>query len=537
MSVFAAASLPVFAAGNHERREDSSGAAPDWLRDGVIYQIFPDRFFNGRKANDVQSNSYTYAGNPTIHRKWGASPKAKTGEDQGLIFFGGDLSGIRKKLSYIKKSVGANIVYMTPIFKSPSNHKYDTSDYDAVDPAFGSNKDLSTLSQQIHKSCHGQKGYLILDGVFNHTGDSHYWFGKRDAQARTCGAFQSLQSPYRDFYTFMKWPDQYARFMTFDSLPKLNFGSDEVKRKIFSTPDSVAQRYLASPYHIDGWRLDAAKHADVNDGQGENESNHTIWREFRQAIKQANVQATIIGEFWGNAKAWTADGDQWDSVTNFEGFTQPVSQWITGKTYTGELAPYSVSQFDAQLKLTREYYPFDVQQLLSNHLSNHDISRFAERAGGDIRKTKLAMIFQMTYIGVPTIYYGDEYGMTGDSEQGNRKSMDWTRARAHNPAVSLCRKLVCIRAKHQALRCGQFTTLRTDDSSKIYSFARATAAETIVIVLNNDALVQSVNISMANFNVADGTKLYDELNDRRLQVRNGHVTVTTPPYFLSLIHI
>lgn len=501
----------------------------------MIYQVFPDRFFNGDKNNDVQTNSYTHAGRPTVRREWNESPKGKDGEDQGQIFFGGDLKGIRKKLSYIRKTVGANIIYMTPVFKAPSNHKYDTSDYDFVDPAFGTNKDLAALSAQIHKTQNGKAGHLILDGVFNHTGDSHKWFGKYEAAVGDPGAFQSQQSPYSKFYTFWQWPDKYACFMTFDSLPKLNFGSDEVRRRIFTTPDSVAQRYLRAPYSIDGWRLDAPKHADANGGQGENEFNHSLWREFRRSVKDVNPQAAIIGEYWGNARDWTAAGDQWDGATNFEGFTQPVSQWITGKTFTGEHAPLTVSQFDRQLKLTRDEYPLAVQHSMSNHLSNHDIPRFAERADGDIRKTILALIFQMTYIGVPTIYYGDEYGMTGGADPDNRKPMDWSKAKKDNTAISVCRKLTIIRNKFPALRTGSFMTIKTDDARKVYCYARTNATEKVLVILNNDNCKQSIAVPVSTLGLRSGITVRDQLSGNHYAVKDERITINVPSYFGAIL--
>lgn len=534
ISLFTLATIPVYA----EKKSNlikadtpASTASIDWLKNGVIYQIFPDRFCNGDNANDVQTNSYIHAGKPTVRREWTESPKGKAGEDQGQIFFGGDLAGIRKKLTYIRKEVGANIIYLTPVFKAPSNHKYDTADYDVVDPAFGTNLDLSALSAQIHKSQNGKVGHLILDGVFNHTGDSHKWFGKYEAAPGQLGAFQSQQSPYSEFYTFSAWPDKYACFMTFDSLPKLNFGSDEVRRRIFTTPDSVAQRYLKAPYNIDGWRLDAPKHADANGGNGENEFNHALWRDFRRSIKDVNSKAAIIGEYWGNARDWTAAGDQWDGATNFEGFTQPVSQWITGKTFTGEPAPFTVSQFDRQLKLTRDEYPVAVQQSMSNHLSNHDIPRFAERADGEIRKTILAHIFQMTYIGVPTIYYGDEYGMTGGADPDNRKPMDWSKARANNPSISMCRKLIAIRKKFPALRTGSFTTIKTDDTSNIYCYARSNNTEKVLVVLNNDSCEKLAEVPLSGLDLTDGTVAQDELSHHRYTIRAQKITVTVPAYF------
>lgn len=498
---------------------------PDWLKNGIIYQIFPDRFFNGKTSNDVQDGSYAHAGRPTIHRDWGESPKPRPGEDQSMIFFGGDLEGIKQKLPYIRNTVGANIIYLNPIFRAPSNHKYDTSDFDSVDPAFGTAEDLSQLSAAIHENSSGIAGRLILDGVFNHTGDAHKWFGKYEPTSGVVGAYQSQTSPFKDFYSFTRWPDDYAHFMTYDSLPKLNFGSPELRRRIFEAPDSVAIKYLEPPFKIDGWRLDAPKYADRDGQQGEDDYNHSLWKQFRSAIKAKNPDAAILGELWENAKDWVSTGDQWDCATNFDGFTQPVSQWITGKNYTNEPAKLSVTEFDKWLLKTRAPYPACAQHVMSNHLSNHDITRFGDRAGGDTSKTCLGLFFLMTYVGVPTIYYGDEYGMSGGADPDNRRTMDWEIAKPDNQVIALCRKLSEIRNKYSALRTGSFITLNTDDINNTYCYGRMDKEGKIAVLLNNDAVEHTVDLSLVPLELREGSRLTDAITGTSFTIRAGGVKV------------
>jgi alpha-glucosidase len=501
---------------------------PTWLKDGIIYQIFPDRFNNGDTANDVTDGKYKYAGVATIQRHWGESPVAKNDEDRSLIFYGGDLNGIIAKLNYIRTTIGANVVYLNPIFKSPSNHKYDTSDYDVVDPAFGTNEQLAQLSASLHNILNGKRGYLILDGVFNHTGDSHKWFGKYDAIPGVTGAYQSLQSPYRSFYTFKSWPNKYAMFLTYDSLPKLNFASKALKYALYVAPDSVALKYLKAPFNIDGWRLDAPKYVDSDGRDGSDNFNHEIWRQFRTAVKSVNPQAALIGENWENANAWTASGDQWDSVTNFDAFTQPVSEWITGRSVGNDVAALSVSEFERWLRLTRANYPTNVQQVLSNHLSNHDIARFAERAHGDIWKTNLALFFQMTYVGTPTIYYGDEYGMEGGADPDCRRTFDWTKADSNNPTIALTHKLIAVRNKYPALRTGSFMALKVDDVNNVFQFARLDKQNQIAVVLNNASTEKTVDVPIRLMDLPDNTMVKDEISGSSYQVKSGKVTVMVP---------
>lgn len=508
---------------------------PAWMKDGVIYQIFPDRFFNGDTTNDVTTGQYKHGNISTSRRQWGESPLTKDGVNPSFIFFGGDLQGIISKVDYIRTTVGANIVYLNPIFKAPSNHKYDTEDYDIVDPAFGTNAKLVSLSSSLHQTLNGKRGYLILDGVFNHTGDAHKWFGKYDPVPGILGAFQSKKSPYFSYFSFKNWPDNYAHFMTYDSLPKLNFGSPALVDAIFKTPYSVAQRYLRAPYNIDGWRLDAPKYVDTGGLDGSDNFNHEVWRAFRSSVKSVNSEAVILGENWENANSWTAAGDQWDSVTNFNAFTGPVSQWITGKKFDDSKAPLNVSEFERMLRLTRADYPTNVQQVLSNHLSNHDISRFAERAGGDIRKTCLAFIFQMTYIGTPTIYYGDEYGILGGGDPDCRRTFDWAKVTPDNKTIALVRQLISIRSAYPALRTGSFVVLKKDDANNVFVYGRMDKRNQIAVALNNSDTDKLIDIPLSMLDLPDGASVRDALTGQTYHVDKGVVSVTVPGRYGAIL--
>ena len=500
---------------------------PSWAKNGVMYQIFPDRFYDGDPGNDVQTNQYTYYGSPTEKKSWGASPYADAGYSNSTVFFGGDLQGIDQKLGYIKKTLGANILYLNPIFTAPSDHKYDTQDYYNVDPAFGGNVALRQLVNDVHSSANGPQGYVVLDGVFNHTGTWDAWFNEYNTYPNTLGADQSQSSPYYNYYTFQHWPDTYSTFLNVSSLPKLDYGSSgsAVRNAIYNTPGSVAQYWIRN-YGIDGWRLDAAQYADAGGNNGSDATNHQIWQEFRNAVKGANSNAFIFGEYWGNANAWTNGTPwQWDAATNYDGFTQPVSEWITGEDYSGNAASISASQFDNWLRGTRANYPEDVQQVMANFLSSHDITRFGERAGGDIQKTELAAIFQMTYVGLPTIYYGDEYGMRGGADPDDRRTFDWSQVSSGNASIALFHKLIAMREAYPALRSGSYITLLTDDANKIYSFGRMDQKNRIAVVLNQDLQSHTVTIPAYQLSMINGSKVTDELTGNVYQVQNGQVTV------------
>src|SRR5579872_5421356 len=199
-------------------REPSSGdffiipgfKTPAWMKNGVMYQIFPDRFYDGDRSNDIANGQYTYAGCVTERHPWGTSVTPRARGCRSEVFFGGDLAGIDQKLSYIKRALGADIIHLNPIFNAPSNHKYDTQNYYEVDPALGTGETLRHLIADIHDSGNGPRGYIILDGVFNHSGDSNCWFGKEAYGSISCspaGAYRSRSSSYSRFYTFRPWPD------------------------------------------------------------------------------------------------------------------------------------------------------------------------------------------------------------------------------------------------------------------------------------------------------------------------------------------
>lgn len=510
---------------------------PAWMKNGVMYQIFPDRFYNGSTANDVTNGQYTYAGCATEKHAWGSSVVSNVGGCNSAVFFGGDLAGIDQKLDYIKNTVGADIIYLNPIFHSPTNHKYDTEDYTTVDPAFGSNATLQTLSADIHSIGNGPKGYLILDGVFNHTGDTSQWFDRYNGWTSTSGAYESQSSTWYHWYTFQSWPNTYSGFFGIASMPKLDYGASgsAVRNAIYGSSTSVVKSWLKAPYSIDGWRLDAAQYLDASGNDGSDTTNHQIMAELRTAVKSVNANADILGEFWGNAGPWTDGGDQWDGAMNYDGFTQPVSEWITGQDYSGNAASIPVSQFDSWLHGTRANYATNVQQSMSNFLSSHDITRFGNRAGGDIWKTYLALFFQMTYVGTPTIYYGDEYGMQGGADPDNRRTFDWTVGSSTNSAVALTRKLTTIRNAYPALRTGSFMTLLTDDSNKLYAYGRFDTTNRIAVALNNDTVAHTMTIPVGQMSVTNGSHLTELISGTQYTVQNGTVSVTVNGHYGAIL--
>ncbi|HVS75681.1 MAG TPA: glycoside hydrolase family 13 protein, partial [Steroidobacteraceae bacterium] len=456
------------------------------------------------------------------------------------VFFGGDLAGIDRKLSYIKGTLGADIIYLNPIFNSPTNHKYDTQNYYEIDPAFGTGATLERLIADIHSSANGPRGYIVLDGVFNHSGDSNCWFGKQTYGSVSCalpGAYRSQSSPWYGYYTFQSWPNSYSSFYGFGGMPKLDYGASgsAVRNQIYGTASSVMQTYLLPPLSIDGWRLDTAQNLDAGGKYGSDATNHQIMREMRKAVLSVNPNAEILGEYWQDAAAWLDDGAQWDGAMNYNGFTIPVSEWICGEDEKGRSASIGASALDRWLRASRADLPVDVQETMTNELGTHDTARYATRCGGDIRKTYLGLIFQFTYVGTPAIYYGDEYGMQGGNDPDDRRTFDWSRASSRNTAVALTHGLATIRDRYPALRTGSYMTLLADDARHIYAFGRFDAHHRIAVVLNDSSGARSVTIPAWQLSMANGSGATDLLTGGTYRVRNGNLTVRVKGHYGAIL--
>ena len=448
---------------------------PDWAKGAVMYQIFTDRFCNGDPDNDVESMEYVYIGKPVYRVKdWGRNPSTM---DVGC-FYGGDLKGVGDKLDYIQ-SLGVEAIYLNPVFVSPSNHKYDCQDYEHIDPHFGrivkdggklvdkngtdnrqaeryvtraaarenleaSDALFAELVEEIHRR--GMK--VILDGVFNHCGSFNKWLDAEEIYERSGdyepGAYLTKDSPYHSFFQFHDdsdeaWPRNrtYDGWWGHDTLPKLNYeGSEKLVKYILN----VAKKWISPPYSVDGWRLDVA--ADLGHTA---EYNHTFWQMFRKAVKEVNPEVLILAEHYGDPASWL-QGDQWDSIMNYDAFMEPVTWFLTGMEkhsdgYNGALYGDGEAFFGAM-----NYHMSRMQTntifTAMNQLSNHDHSRFLtrtnqivgrlgnmgpERASEHVKKPVLreAVVIQMTWSGAPTLYYGDEAGVCGWTDPDSRRTYPW----------------------------------------------------------------------------------------------------------------
>lgn len=454
---------------------------PDWAKDGIVYQIFPERFDNGDLSND-----------PEEVEPW--TVDARPNHDS---FYGGDLLGVINRLPYLEE-LGVTAIYFTPIFLSPSHHKYDTADYYQIDPQFG---ELSTFKELVEEA-HKRGIRVILDAVFNHSGDQFF-------------AFQDVmkygeRSRYKDWFHIHSFPimqEPEASYETFanqvPTMPKLRTDNPEVRDYLLKVV-----RFWMEETGIDGWRLDVA-----------NEVDHAFWRDFRKVVREINPEALIVGEIWHESSAWL-EGDQFDSVMNYL-FRESVRRFFA----TGEI---DARQFDTELTKARMLYKEQATQVMWNLLDSHDTERFLTSCQENEALFRLAVLFQLTYLGTPLIYYGDEVGMVGETDPDCRRPMIWDKKYQNKVILEHYKKLISLRHEFISLRRGNVRTWGLDAKKGIYAFTRQYNDEAVGIVLNNSAKEQFVQLDVSLFGSVN--KLTDRLQGSRYPVKKNVVEVKLAPY-------
>lgn len=440
---------------------------PEWAKGALMYQIFIDRFNRGDETNDVVDDEYIYIGLPVKHKEnWNEYP---SNFDVGY-FYGGDLAGVLQKLDYLR-DFGVEVIYFNPLFVSPSNHKYDTQDYDYIDPHIGvivedadgvlgeydtdnknavkyvkrvtSKKNLEASNElfiKLVEEAHKRNIKVIIDGVFNHCGSFNKWMDKEGIYKRAddkypIGAYWSKESEFRPYFNFIG--DEYDGWWGHDTLPKLYY---ENSKKLVDEVLNIAKKWVSPPFNVDGWRLDVA--ADLGYSH---EFNHIFWSMFREAVKSANNDAVILAEHYGDPSFWL-DGKCWDGVMNYDGFMEPVSWFLTGLEKHSDREDMNLKgnadAFFLMLKNALGKMPYDSILVSMIQLSNHDHSRFLTRTNGIVGRInshksedaesgvklevmRQAIMMQITLPGAPTVYYGDEVGVCGFTDPDNRRTYPW----------------------------------------------------------------------------------------------------------------
>ncbi|EGT0636380.1 maltodextrin glucosidase [Citrobacter freundii] len=468
---------------------------PQWVADQVFYQIFPDRFARSQSREAGQDNVYYHhaAGHDIVRREWDEPLTAQAG---GSTFYGGDLDGISEKLPYLK-TLGVTALYLNPVFTAPSVHKYDTEDYRHVDPQFGGDTALLRLRHNTQQ----QGMRLILDGVFNHSGDSHAWFDRHSRG--TDGACHNPESPWRDWYHFSA--DGVALdWLGYSSLPKLDFSSESLVNEIYRGEDSIVRHWLKAPWSMDGWRLDVV-HMLGEAGGARNNLQHVAG--ITQAAKETQPEAYVVGEHFGDARQWL-QADAEDAAMNYRGFTFPLWGFLANTDIS-----YDPQSIDAQTCMAwmdnyRAGLSHQQQLRMFNQLDSHDTARFKSLLGKDVARLPLAVVWLFTWPGVPCIYYGDEVGLDGNNDPFCRKPFPWQPEKQDANLLALYQRLAILRHQSQALRHGGCQVIYAEDN--VVVFVRVLNRQRVLVAINRGqacevVLPASPLLSVSHWQHKEGT--------------------------------
>ena len=516
---------------------------PEWAKGMIFYQIFPDRFYNGDRENDVKTGEYKYepGGSVRFVDDWNSLPET-TDVNR---FYGGDLEGVWDKLPYLKE-LGIEAILFNPIFKSPSNHKYDTTDYYVIDPHLTSkrarnqtedrdltpNEYFACFTRAVHEA--GMK--IILDGVFNHCGNENKW----------------ANDPSKKDYFSVDEKGERECWWGVKTLPKLNY---DKSRELVETMLEIGKYWVGAPYFCDGWRLDVA--ADLGHSKT---VNHSFWKSFCDAVKSVRPDALIFAELYEDPHEWLADGE-WDSVMNYEGFMDPVSGFFTGvdkhmEYGCGELLG-DAEAFAGALTRARNAFPsYDNYLAAINQLDNHDHARFITRtkgitgrlgalaqedasAGVDYDVLRQSVVFQMTWPGSPTLYYGDETALPGFTDPDNRRTFPW--GAESFELIDFYKKLIRLHKSSKALRIGECEIVCAEGGR--FAFYRKYGDEMFLTVINRETEEKEMRIrpqNVAPFNEA--TRVFEtskgySVGTKRLEMTDDGLLLKLPPVSSMIVKL
>lgn len=443
---------------------------PEWVKNGVFYQIFPERFCNGDDRLSVKDGEYTFDGHPTIQVKdWNTVPAAYH-ETFCMDFYGGDLVGIRKKIPYLKK-LGITALYLNPIFYAATVHKYDCLDYFHVDPHFGGDKALEDLCKELHEN----DMRIILDVSINHTGSANRWFNKAGEFFDISeGAYHNPDALERQYYFFGE-NNTYQSWWGVPTLPTLNYTSKALREILYGGENSLVKKWLKPPYSVDGWRFDVA---DVMARNGEIQLHHEVWPQIAESIKSTREDAYIVAEEWGDCSEFL-QGQEWDTPMNYFGCARPVREFVgEWDLFLGreEVVQHTRPNQSATALATRirqhlGKIPYQLQQVQFNLLGSHDTPRLHNNPNISWEAVKIANILLFTLPGTPSVYYGDEAGIDGrlEDNEGYRYPMPWGKAFKEELPYKTIKQLAHMKQKYTAFS-GGFKILW--EKGRVFAFAR-----------------------------------------------------------------
>lgn len=433
---------------------------PAWVPDAVFYALNPDRFARGSPPSPPPWDT-------TVFEEWDAPPAHKA-------YKGGTLYGVLEHLDSLQ-DLGVNALYLTPIFTSPTHHRYKPTRHFEVDPLLGGNEAFDRLLAELkHRGMR-----VILDGVFNHVGLGFSPF--QDVLE------YGTASPWRSWFHMEKWP-QYECWNNNRTMPRLNHANRAVQDYIFS----VAEFWVRKG--IDGWRFDAPQEINVPG----------FWQEMRRRLKAIDPEIYLMGEIWTDAKAWL-DGTQWDGATNYP-LLGAIQRFVCGDRIRKEhlldagrdFQPLDAGGFRREVEEMMDRCPSEIRQCMFNFLSTHDIARFLTVCGGDLRLFELATVILMAFPGTPCIYYGDEVGMEGGLPPASRGGFP-APDRWNSHCLRFHRTLIALRHKHPALRDGRLRFLQAEETLLV--FERSNDTERLLVVINTGS-------TEATLAAPDGRQIY-----------------------------
>lgn len=435
--------------------------APSWSKTSVMYQIFPDRFARSAKADSRELPGWA------IKKNW-ADPVGTTGPEVGREFFGGDLDGITEHLDHLEK-LGIDVVYLTPIFPAQSNHRYDASSFDLVDPLLGGDEALIRLVEEAHS-----RGMKVMgDLTSNHCGSEHEWFKS---------AFQNPEAIESDFFYFSEGNTKYESWWGVPSLPKLNWNSKELRRRFIEGKDSIVAKWLKAPFNLDGWRIDVANMT----GRFEDQDMYLdVAKTIKKTMQETKEDTLLLGEYTSDA-ALHIQGDGYHGAMTYYNFTKPLWRWFGNENinihpaFPGPGQPrFNGQQFLESHQQFIAGFPWHVRQHNMNALDTHDLPRFKTVSvlGGQLVGAGL----QFTLPGIPVIFAGDEFGLDGSNGENSRTPIPWNNERENDKSmVESYARLIKIRKENPTLVHGSVRFLYV--SGEALLFAREDEQATILVL-------------------------------------------------------
>ena len=510
---------------------DEKYATPDWFKKSVAYQIFPDRFFNGN-----EDGSFLGERSDIIKRSWNEMPFYKAeqfgGEYKANDFFGGNLKGVIKKLPYLEE-LGISVIYLNPIFKAYSNHKYDTGSYEEIDPMFGDEETFKKLCAEAKK-----RGIrIILDGVFNHTGSDSKYFNKNGTYD-SVGAYQSQSSPYYEWYRFSQWPDSYESWWGMKTLPQVEENCSSYREYLLSSKDAIVKKWLRMGAY--GWRLDVV-----------DELPDSFVTELRENVKKTNEEAVIIGEVWEDASNKIAYGERRRYFLG-DGIDSVMNYPMRSALIDAALCRINAEELDDRLMSLKENYPAPAYYSLLNILSSHDVERILTVMCGapsknDVdreyqasycpddyvlamakKRVRLVMALQMTLPGVPCVFYGDEAGVSGYGDPFCRMPFPWDNIDGEMSGAY--KKMIALRNSSEAFSTGEFECVYKREY--VYAYVRSNAEDTFVVCANMSGTHEKIRLDTARFDTDDILNVFDE-NDR-MSAKDGIYYIDLPPVSVKI---